>query len=58
MSTNLTGKNQITVQPTRRQLLERVRTIGRASRKAGRDPIAELIREREEDDRLERRALK
>jgi len=42
----------ITVQPTRRQLLERVRTIGRAARKAGKDPVADLVREREEDDRI------
>ncbi len=48
----------ITIKPTRRQLLERVRTIGRASRKAGMDPIADLVREREEDDRLRREALR
>ncbi len=48
----------ITIKPTRRQLLERVRTIGRASRRPGKDPIADLIREREEDDRLERKASK
>ena len=48
----------ITLKPTRRQLLERLRTIGRRHRKPGRDPIADLIREREEDDRLRGEVLK
>lgn len=42
----------ITIKPTRRQLLERVREIGRTFKKKGQDPIADLVREREEEDRL------
>jgi bifunctional DNA-binding transcriptional regulator/antitoxin component of YhaV-PrlF toxin-antitoxin module len=48
----------VTVRPTRRQLLERVRAIGRKYNKRGRNPIADLIREREEDDRLRQEALR
>lgn len=47
----------ITVRPTRRQMLERVRAIGRVARRVGGDPVADLVREREEEDRLERKAL-
>ena len=42
----------ITVKPTRRQLLERVRQIGRTFKKKGQEPIADLVREREEEDRF------
>lgn len=48
----------ITIKPTRKQLLARVRTIGRASKKEGQDPIGDLIREREEDDRGRRETLR
>jgi len=52
--------NQIhlTIMPTRKQLLERVRAIGREFRRTGQDPIGDLIREREEDDRLRREELR
>lgn len=40
----------ITIKPTRKQMLERVRSIGRKFKRPGQDPIADLIREREEDD--------
>jgi hypothetical protein len=68
----LTGRNQIevglrllirridkiviTIWPTRSQLLERVRAIGRRCSKRGQNPIADLIRERAEDDRLREEA--
>ena len=48
----------ITIKPTRKQLLERVRTIGRAFKKAGQDPIGDLVREREEDDQGRRETLR
>ena len=48
----------INVKPTRKQLLERVRTIGRTFKKEGQDPIGILVREREEDDRLRRETLR
>jgi bifunctional DNA-binding transcriptional regulator/antitoxin component of YhaV-PrlF toxin-antitoxin module len=48
----------ITIRPTRKQLLERVRAIGRKYNKRGQNPIADLIREREEDDRLREEALR
>lgn len=48
----------ITIKPTRTQLLERVRSIGRAARKEGQDPIGDLIREREQDDRVRRETLR
>jgi AbrB family looped-hinge helix DNA binding protein len=48
----------ITIKPTRKQLLERVRKIGRAFKKEGQDPIGDLVREREEDDRSRRESLR
>jgi bifunctional DNA-binding transcriptional regulator/antitoxin component of YhaV-PrlF toxin-antitoxin module len=48
----------ITIRPTRQQLLERVRAIGRKYNKRGQNPTADLIREREEDDRLRGEALR
>jgi bifunctional DNA-binding transcriptional regulator/antitoxin component of YhaV-PrlF toxin-antitoxin module len=48
----------ITIKPTRKQLLERVRAIGRKFNQRGQDPIADLIREREEDDHLRQEALR
>ena len=52
------NKITITIKPTRKQMLERVRAIGRKFKKPGQDPIADLIREREEDDRLREEALR
>jgi len=40
----------ITIKPTRKQLLEEVRAIGRKSKKPGQDPVGDLIRERVRDD--------
>ncbi len=48
----------VTIQPTRKQLLERARTIGRKFQQRGQNAIARLIREREEDDRLRAEALR
>jgi len=50
--------NRIVIKPTRKQLLERVRTIGRTLRKEGQNPVADLIREREEDERLRGETLR
>lgn len=44
------NKIVITIKPSRKQLLERARAIGRKVRKSGRDPVADLIRERVQDD--------
>jgi bifunctional DNA-binding transcriptional regulator/antitoxin component of YhaV-PrlF toxin-antitoxin module len=40
----------ITIKPSRKQLLEEVRAIGRKLKKTGRDPVSDLIRERVQDD--------
>ena len=48
----------VTIQPTRKQLLERARTIGRKFRRRGQNPVADLIREREDDERLRGEALR
>jgi bifunctional DNA-binding transcriptional regulator/antitoxin component of YhaV-PrlF toxin-antitoxin module len=40
----------ITVKPTRKQMLERIRELGSKWKKPGQDPIGELIRERVQDD--------
>ena len=40
----------ITVKPTRQQMLERIRELGRQWKKPGQDPIGDLIRERVRDD--------
>ena len=47
---NQPNKIIITIQPTRKQLLEEVRAIGRKFKKPGPDPIGKLIRERVQDD--------
>ena len=47
---NQPNKIIITIQPTRKQLLEEVRAIGRKFKKSGHDPIGDLIRERVQDD--------
>lgn len=47
----------VTVKPTRRKLLERVREIGRKHKKPGQYPIGDILREREEDDRLREEAI-
>jgi bifunctional DNA-binding transcriptional regulator/antitoxin component of YhaV-PrlF toxin-antitoxin module len=40
----------ITVKPSRKELLRRAQEIGRKYRKAGQDPVGDLIRERAQDD--------
>jgi bifunctional DNA-binding transcriptional regulator/antitoxin component of YhaV-PrlF toxin-antitoxin module len=52
------NKITITIQPSRKQLLERVRELGRNYRKPGPNSIADLVREREEDDRQRSEALR
>ncbi len=44
------NKIVITIKPTRRQMLERIRAIGRKWKKPGQDPIGRLVRERVQDD--------
>lgn len=44
------NKIVITIKPSRKQLLEEVRAIGRKWKKPGRDSIGDLIRERVQDD--------
>lgn len=44
------NKIVITIKPTRRQMLERIRAIGRKWKKPGQDPIGQLVRERVQDD--------
>ncbi len=46
------NKIVITIKPTRKQMLERIREIGRKWKKPGQDPIGDLIRERVQDDIL------
>ena len=41
----------ITIKPTRKQMLERVREIGRKFKRPGVDEVAEFIKWREDDDR-------
>lgn len=52
------NKIVITVKPTRKQLLERVRQLGRKAKRSGVDEVAEFIKWREEDDQLRQDALK
>jgi bifunctional DNA-binding transcriptional regulator/antitoxin component of YhaV-PrlF toxin-antitoxin module len=44
------NKITITIKPTRKQMLERIRELGRKWKKPGQDPIGDLIRERVQDD--------
>jgi hypothetical protein len=45
------NKITITIKPTRKQMLERIREIGRKWKRPGVDEVAEFIKWREEDDR-------
>ena len=47
---NRPDKIIITIKPSRKQLLEEVQAIGRKFQKPGRNPVADLIRERVLDD--------
>jgi len=47
----------ITIKPTRKQLLQRVRELGRKAKRPGVDEIAEFAKWREADDQLRRDAL-
>ena len=44
------NKITITIKPTRKQMLARIRELGRRWKKPGQDPIGDLIRERVQDD--------
>lgn len=46
------NKIVITIKPTRKQMLARIREISEKFKKPGQDPVADLIRAREEEDRL------
>ena len=47
----------ITIKPTRQQMLERIRELGRRAKRPGVDQVAEFIKWREEDDQLRQDAL-
>lgn len=47
----------ITVKPTRKQLLQRVRELGRQARRPRMDEVAAFVKWREEDDRLRQDVL-
>ncbi len=51
------NKISITIKPTRKQILARIRELGRKIKRPGVDEVAEFITWREEDDRLRRDAL-
>ena len=48
----------ITIKPTRQQMLERIRELGRRAKRPGVDQVAEFIKWREEDDQLRQDALR
>ncbi len=47
----------ITIKPTRKQLLQRVRELGRKAQRPGVDEVAEFVKWREDDDQLRQDAL-
>ncbi len=47
----------ITIKPTRKQMLERIRELGRKAQRPGVDDVAEFVQWREEDDQARRGAL-
>jgi AbrB family looped-hinge helix DNA binding protein len=47
----------ITIKPTRKQLLQRIRELGRKAKRPGVDQVAEFVKWREEDDHLRQEAL-
>ncbi len=47
----------ITIKPTRKQLLQRVRELGRQAKRPRTDEVAAFVRWREEDDQLRQGAL-
>jgi AbrB family looped-hinge helix DNA binding protein len=51
------NKINITIKPTRKQLLQRVRELGRKAKRPRVDEVAEFVKWREEDDQLRQRAL-
>jgi bifunctional DNA-binding transcriptional regulator/antitoxin component of YhaV-PrlF toxin-antitoxin module len=48
----------VTIKPTRKQLLQRVRELGRKAKRPGVDEVAEFVRWRQTDDQLRQEALK
>ncbi len=51
------NKIVITIKPTRKQMLERIREIARKHARPGQDPVGDLIRAREEEDRERQKGL-
>jgi bifunctional DNA-binding transcriptional regulator/antitoxin component of YhaV-PrlF toxin-antitoxin module len=51
------NKITITIKPTRKQLLQRVRQLGRKAKRPGVDEVAEFVKWREADDQLRQDAL-
>lgn len=47
----------ITIKPTRKQLLQRVRELGRQARRPRVDEVAAFVKWREEDDQMRRDTL-
>jgi bifunctional DNA-binding transcriptional regulator/antitoxin component of YhaV-PrlF toxin-antitoxin module len=52
------NKITITIKPTRKQLLQRVRELGRKAKRPAVDEVAEFAKWREEDDQLRQDALR
>ena len=52
------NKIVITIKPTRKQLLERVRELGRKAKRPGVDEVAEFIKWRAADDKARRDEIK
>jgi AbrB family looped-hinge helix DNA binding protein len=48
--TDQPNKIVITIKPTRKQMLQRIRKIGVKWKKPGRNPIGDLVQERLQDD--------
>ena len=48
----------ITIKPTRQQMLERIRELGRKAKRPGVDGVAEFIKWREADDQLRQDVLR
>jgi len=55
---NKPNKIIITIKPSRKQLLEEVRAIGRKVKRSGVDEVAEFLKWRDEDDKLRQDVLK
>ena len=56
--TNQPNKIVITIKPTRKQLLERIRKLGRKAKRPGVDEVAEFVQWRVADDQARQDSLK